>query len=818
MSAREREDLQQAEEFLRKAITVGSGTDHQCAAQARLTLANVLVERGRLAAGRRQARLAVTQLSGEEQPRALVQLALIEQRSGSAARALANYELALGPLRKSHDLIWEARLRNNRGILFAYQGQGVAAQRDLRRAAHLYEELGQQVLAAEARWNLGFAAGLSGDLVLALERFEVAGAQLDAAGLVRGMSFMDKCQVLLAAGLLDEAKAAIDQGLEQLSRGDVVSDVAEAWLMRSETLLASGDVAGALSTARDALDAFQRQGRPRFALLARYAVLRSTATDEMAPEWREGAALEEALRKAGWQEAATDVMLMSIKRDLSAHCPLTAAALANAMAATASGPVPLRMTAWHTVALARLASGHTAGASRALRAGLGLHERYRATLSATELQVHAGARAGELAETGLRLALASGDPIRVLSWAERWRAGGLLARPVKPPKDEVLAARLTELRTVALELQQSRFTSDDTSRLERRQRALEKSVTERARAVRADTFQAPLARVEELSQALNDVALVEFVQVNGTLLAVAVTAGASTLHDLGPKADVLEQLDALRFAQRRLAAGGSNRGLLAATNSVTDSARSLDELLLVPLRERILDRPLVVVPTGDMHVLPWGLLPSASERSVTVAPSASVWLAARERRKVRRGDVVLVAGPGLPGARDEIAAVARVYGGSAHIFTDEAASVETVINALQGAGYAHLAAHGRFRADNPLLSSIELEDGPMTVYDLENLESAPTVVVLSACDSGLSAVHPGDELMGLVGALLRMGTRALIATTSAVPDEVARDLMVAFHQALQDGLPPGEALLRARRGLDDAARLRAASVVCFGAG
>jgi CHAT domain-containing protein len=104
------------------------------------------------------------------------------------------------------------------------------------------------------------------------------------------------------------------------------------------------------------------------------------------------------------------------------------------------------------------------------------------------------------------------------------------------------------------------------------------------------------------------------------------------------------------------------------------------------------------------------------------------------------------------------------------------------------------------------------------VYDLEGLAAPPGVVVLSACESGLSAVHPGDELMGLTGALLRIGTRSLVGSVAPVPDDVAQRTMVAFHAALRSGAQPAAALHQARAGLNDEDRLRAGSFVCFGAG
>ena len=48
-----------------------------------------------------------------------------------------------------------------------------------------------------------------------------------------------------------------------------------------------------------------------------------------------------------------------------------------------------------------------------------------------------------------------------------------------------------------------------------------------------------------------------------------------------------------------------------------------------------------------------------------------------------------------------------------------------VLAALDGAWLAHIAAHGRFRADSPLFSSLRMHDGPLTVYDFEQLHRAP---------------------------------------------------------------------------------------------
>jgi CHAT domain-containing protein len=285
---------------------------------------------------------------------------------------------------------------------------------------------------------------------------------------------------------------------------------------------------------------------------------------------------------------------------------------------------------------------------------------------------------------------------------------------------------------------------------------------------------------------------------------------------------VRDELLYLRSALRRLAnAHGSERSLEAAALSVDHGARRLDELLIGSVRARVAGRPLVMVPTGELHAAPWPILPSLVGIAVTISPSATFWCrATRQADDGADRHTVLIAGPRLPHAASEIQTLARSYPSADRLVGPEA-TVEAVKAVLNHAGLAHIAAHGVFRSDNPLFSSIELADGRLAVYELEALERAPRTMVLSACDSGLSSVQPGDEIMGLAATLFRLGTCTLLASVIPVPDDATRALMVAVHRELRPGLEPALALARAQAQLDPtqhgmlAAR---AGFVCFGSG
>lgn len=369
----------------------------------------------------------------------------------------------------------------------------------------------------------------------------------------------------------------------------------------------------------------------------------------------------------------------------------------------------------------------------------------------------------------------------------------------------------------------------------RRQRELEDAVRRRAHHARGDdsavvgAMRAGLGprrqvrppAVDALRAALGERALVDVCAVDGGLWAVVVTPWTIALRQLGPLDEVTREIANVRFALRRLALGhGSPASQRVAAEGVDFAAARLDELLVEPVRDLVADRALVVVPPALLHALPWGLLPSCAARPVAVAPSASVWLRAATADGVGSDDVVLVAGPDLPHAAEEVDALATRYP-SARCFGAGSADAAAVLAALDGADLGHIAAHGVFRADNPLFSCLQLDDGPLTVYDLETLQRAPRHLVLSACDSGLSAVRPGDELMGLSAALFSLGTSSLVASVVPVPDATTRPLMLALHAAIRRGEPPAAALAAARAATADdspAALVAAAGFVCFGDG
>ena len=125
-----------------------------------------------------------------------------------------------------------------------------------------------------------------------------------------------------------------------------------------------------------------------------------------------------------------------------------------------------------------------------------------------------------------------------------------------------------------------------------------------------------------------------------------------------------------------------------------------------------------------------------------------------------------------------------------------------------------------FGHDNPSFSSLQMHDGPLTVYDFEQIKTPPTVMVLSSCDTAVTKVVAGDELLGLSSVLIGMGVSSLVAPVVPIDDEAATNLMVTLHRGLAAGDPTPLALAKALYGGaadDDADRALRSSFVVFGA-
>ena len=298
--------------------------------------------------------------------------------------------------------------------------------------------------------------------------------------------------------------------------------------------------------------------------------------------------------------------------------------------------------------------------------------------------------------------------------------------------------------------------------------------------------------LDELFAELGETTLVEVVYVDGVRHVIVVAGRRVRLYPVD--GDPHREVQLSRFTLRRLAYGPPRPG---DERLLPYRGRALESSLLGAAAADLGDGPVVVVPAGQMGPVPWTLMPSLQNRPLTVAPSAFTWLRARRRQPPVQRRVALVTGPRLATGGAEVAQLRDRYP-DAVLLGRGSATAGDVLRALDGAWLAHIAAHGTFRADNPLFSSIQLDDGPLTVHDFERLGQAPYRMILSSCDSGVAASVGADELLGLVSSLVPLGAAGIVASIVPVNDRAAVPVMLALHDALQKEVTLPEALLAAR--------------------
>jgi CHAT domain-containing protein len=136
----------------------------------------------------------------------------------------------------------------------------------------------------------------------------------------------------------------------------------------------------------------------------------------------------------------------------------------------------------------------------------------------------------------------------------------------------------------------------------------------------------------------------------------------------------------------------------------------------------------------------------------------------------------------------------------AESYLDGLATIQTLRDGTAATDVLHLATHGRFRPDNPMFSALRLADGWLTVRDARDLDLRGCgLVVLSACETGVSQVAAGDELLGMTRGFFAAGAASLVVSLWPVDDTTTVDLMHAFYRALRHGSGTGAALRSAQR-------------------
>ena len=314
--------------------------------------------------------------------------------------------------------------------------------------------------------------------------------------------------------------------------------------------------------------------------------------------------------------------------------------------------------------------------------------------------------------------------------------------------------------------------------------------------------------IAQLQSALGaERALVEYTTLDDKLIAFLVTnQSVRVVRDLGSESEVVAEIERCRFQIDTLRYGSTQvrTHLPALAERTRRHLRSLYDRLFRAIEPEIGARQLVIVPHRALHYLPFQALHDGESylierREVSFAPSAVVLQQCLDRPKYDFQKALLlgVADEQIPGVHDELRAVDRVFP-QVRRFLDKAATAELLRENSSEVDVLHLACHAQFRSDNPLFSSLKLGDGWFTARDAYGLTLNCGLVTLSACETGMNAVAPGEELMGLARGFLSAGSPTVMMSLWMIDDEATTELMAAFYEELAVTKSPAASLRAAQ--------------------
>jgi CHAT domain-containing protein len=314
----------------------------------------------------------------------------------------------------------------------------------------------------------------------------------------------------------------------------------------------------------------------------------------------------------------------------------------------------------------------------------------------------------------------------------------------------------------------------------------------------------------ELQRVLSqDQLLIEYVLAKTTSYALAITR--SEVH-------------AYRLTSRRAIEANAAKYSAELRAKLTDPtlAQTLFNQLLAPIQNYANKKELVIIPDGQLHLLPFSALVNKdayvlSSHTVDVAPSSTAFEILRrqseEKERVempyigvaawtqaadtRNPILRAVSGPErsefvpLPNSKAEVEKIAHDLPSPNTILLG-ADATETRFKELstESAEVIHLALHGYADLDYPDRSALIFapeangpDDGLLQAREIRELHIRAKLVTLSACNTGVGPVGETD-VANVVNAFIEAGADSVVSTLWDLEDESTEHLMTLFYSRL----------------------------------
>lgn len=261
---------------------------------------------------------------------------------------------------------------------------------------------------------------------------------------------------------------------------------------------------------------------------------------------------------------------------------------------------------------------------------------------------------------------------------------------------------------------------------------------------------------------------------------------------------------------------GTYRRHLQRFDDISTEERMLSGWLTAPVESLLAGIKRVgVIPHRELHQMPFSATRLADgyiidKYALFYAPSASViqYTFARRTDRLKNSKVLAIGNPDLgkksfdlPFAEKEATRLKWSFP-DATVVTGSQATESWVEKNIGDYGIIHIASHGEYNENLPLLSAVKLapdsdSDGDLTTRKIFGLSIRADLIALSACQTGLGKVGSGDDIVGLNRAFVYAGTHEILSSLWRV-DDVATAVLIKYFYRNMAGRNRAEALRQAQ--------------------
>ncbi|MBP1466679.1 CHAT domain-containing protein [Candidatus Chloroploca sp. M-50] len=311
-----------------------------------------------------------------------------------------------------------------------------------------------------------------------------------------------------------------------------------------------------------------------------------------------------------------------------------------------------------------------------------------------------------------------------------------------------------------------------------------------------------------------------YLEVASGLLAVVVTLDRLALYPIADDQTLRQALQrATQPARRMMTYGG-----LGDPATCWATLETLGERLIPREVWSVLEpaQRLLIVPAGMLHAIPWATLRMEGRwlveyATIQILPALGTWSTLYRRQAAHRAGLLVGVSEfgerakALPGVGLTLDLVAERWQGPTERWENEAATREHLLRAaaegtLRQFGLIHFAMHGQVYASKGLLAHLKLWDADLQADEAMRLQLDGALVVLSACETMVSEVLPGEEVLNLGRAFLASGARDVIASLWQLYDRALPEMLPPLYDRLSQGTDAPTALAASQRTLIQRAR------------